>query len=992
MHWSLAPTVPTVVSVPTGSGKTAIAMAAPHFLDEPPRRILVVVPTRALRDQLVGNFQSQEVLQRIGAMPSVDDFAQVPNVIPLTGRVTHWDELEGADVVVALPNSISPEHYEGDARPPVDLFDLVIIDEAHHAPAPTWTSILDHFASRRALLLTATPVRRDGKRIPGELVYHYPLRRALDEGFYQPVRPVLLDLADPADRVAADAAIAAEAAQLLAMEAHQTSVLLARGGSIARLGNLEEAYSKVGIELTLLHNRMSEQAQREVLDRLMAGEVRAIGVVGMLGEGFDLPSLRIAAYHDKHKSLPATIQLIGRLARVDLEYPQGSVLITARDIDVFPELRGVVRSLYDEDADWAEVLPGIIDDQIQRERDERAFVADFGPAHGDILPDRLQPLQRSVVYEVADTTWRPSFDQGQVPDKLVEGANFEGGRVVYSVVDPEGQLLVIGVQHVSQPRWSSDPGLAETTYSLHLVAFQQSPRTDLPSVLFINADGQTALTELVEILELQEVAHPASPERIGQYIDGLDRRSVSAVGMRTTNAANRGTTTYKNHLGASVDRGLRAIDMTRNALGHVNIQISDGQGSSNAGAALEKAKLWVTRYTPLRAYRDWIEQTATLLWFERSSVSGPLLPALNRGTTLIDWPPAPALAAELNPALLGRGYQIVTDAGELIALEEVELFVAADPFSNLDGLPTGDGLPISAIRSDRDDNEHELLWSGHLRLDGSFAGPPVVIRHGHGAGAAIADFFNEFPPTVYFLDGTTVVGRVAYTLDRVGPSINPNRIVSFDWPGVDITAETAQLAAARGGGELSVHRGLVDWLAARPRRGTSRWIVLNDGAGEIADILVIEPLPSGEVHLGLWHAKASASRTPARRINELQVVVAQAIRSRRWFTSLNLWPELAQRLGGQAKPDAILQDGSDDITRLLELLELAEVPEDGFISWIQRPPLVRGEIAVVQPGLSRQAALDEPNDGTQAGVMQLMTVLEDTASADGHEVIVLGSP
>ena len=33
----------------------------------------------------------------------------------------------------------------------------------------------------------------------------------------------------------------------------------------------------------------------------------------MLGEGFDLPSLRIVAYHDKHKSLPATVQLIGNI-------------------------------------------------------------------------------------------------------------------------------------------------------------------------------------------------------------------------------------------------------------------------------------------------------------------------------------------------------------------------------------------------------------------------------------------------------------------------------------------------------------------------------------------------------------------------------------------------------------------------------------------------------------------------------------------------------
>ena len=992
MHWSLTPSIPPVISVPTGSGKTAVAMAAPHLLDDAPRRVLVVAPSRALRDQLAENFRDQNVLRRIGALPVDGTFDRVPEVLALNGRIDDWSTLDEVDVVVAHPNSISPSNYGPDAEPPPDLFDLVIIDEAHHAPAPTWANILDHFSAQQALLLTATPVRRDGKRIPGELVYHYPLRRALDEGLYQPVRPVLLEVADPADRALCDAAIATTAIALMHQPEHAASVLLVRGGSLVRLNTLAAVYLEAGIELTLLHNRMSDTAQREVRARLQSGDVRAVGVVGMLGEGFDLPALRIAAYHDKHKSLPATIQLIGRLARVDADHPQPSTLVTVRDVDVFPELKGVVRQLYDEDADWAEVLPGVIDDLIEREKSEREFVSGFAPAHGEILPDRLQPLLRAVIYEINDTTWRPSFGGGDIPEQVREGEDFTGGRIVYSGVDNEGQLLVVGVQHVAQPRWTSDPGLAETTYGLHLVAFRPAPRADLPSLLFINSQSVGAHNALVDLLGADEVGQPASPERIGQYIDGLDRRSVSAVGMRSTSAANRGTTTYKNHLGASVDRGLRAVDMTRNALGHVNIQIVDGQGSTNAGAALEKAKVWVTRYSPLRSFDQWVEQTATLLWFERTSVSGPLLPALNRGTRLVQWPAAPALAAELNPALLGRGFQALTDDGELISLEDIELFVAMDPFASLDGQPAADGtLPIVAIRNERETDTQHLVWSGCARLDGSFVGQALAIRHGHVGATFLNELFTEFPPTIYFLDGTTVAGRVLYAVDRRGPTIDPDRIQAGDWPDIDITAETSALTATRGAGERSVHEGLIDWLGSRPRRGTHRWLILNDGSGEIADIIVVEPLPNGEVGLGLWHAKASASRDTGRRINELQVVVAQAIRSRRWFPSLNLWPELALRLTGQRSPEAILQPGSDDPEYLLQLLGNEPGPDDEFVPWTQRAPSIRGHIGVVQPGLSRRLALDEPDDGTEAGVRQLLSVLADTAMADGHEFTILGS-
>lgn len=173
----------------------------------------------------------------------------------------------------------------------------------------------------------------------------------------------------------------------------------------------------------------------------------------------------------------------------------------------------------------------------------------------------------------------------------------------------------------------------------------------------------------------------------------------------------------------------------------------------------------------------------------------------------------------------------------------------------------------------------------------------------------------------------------------------------------------------------------MEWLASRPRRGTHQWLVLNDESGEIADVLVIESLSNGEIALGLRHAKASASRDAGLRINELQVVVAQAIRSRRRFPSLSLWPELAMRLEGARRPAAVLQPGSDDPSYLRQLLALEQAPNDDFVPWVQRAPTIRGHIAVVQPGLSRQAALDEPDDGSESGVRQLLAVLADTAMA-----------
>ena len=50
----------------------------------------------------------------------------------------------------------------GVANIPADRFEIVVIDEFHHAEAATYRAILDHLAPKELLGLTATPERADG--------------------------------------------------------------------------------------------------------------------------------------------------------------------------------------------------------------------------------------------------------------------------------------------------------------------------------------------------------------------------------------------------------------------------------------------------------------------------------------------------------------------------------------------------------------------------------------------------------------------------------------------------------------------------------------------------------------------------------------------------------------------------------------------------------------------------------------------------------------
>jgi superfamily II DNA or RNA helicase len=993
-HWSLGRHEPTVISIPTGTGKTAVGLAAPFLATVTPTRVLVLAPAQQIRRQLAEQFASYAQLVRLGVLPET---LSPPSVYEMTGHANDWSALEQHDVVVALPNSISPVHYGEGAKPPADLFDLLVVDEAHHAPARTWSALLDHFAAAPALLLTATPQRVDGKRIPGSLEYYYPLRRALDEGLYQPIEPLLLQAPD--NKRESDKAIALAAAEMLAADEHATSVMLVRGGSIQRLHELEGVYREAGVELALLHNRLSKANQTEIVDALRAAQIRAVGVVGMLGEGFDLPTIRLVSYHDKHRSIPATVQLIGRLARVDSRYPQRSTLITVADADVYPELKGVLRELYDEDADWAAVLPGILDEEIAQGKEDRLFIESLPESTTEVDPSHIAPLKRALVYEVR-ADWEPGF-LTTVPEKLQPGARLLGGRVLYAGALEEARMFVIVVRYVDQPKWSRDPALADVRYELHVAIHRKPPRIDLPGFVLLNLDRAGIQRTLESLLGLEDTSTLAGPERLGPYLDSLDRLSVSSVGIRNTNAATRGRASYRNYMGSGVDRGLRSVDVARSALGHVMFQVNTDSGAANAGAAIEKSKLWLTRYGPLRELSEWADATARLLWFPQVARQGPLLPGVERGHRLDAWPSARPLAAELSPLLLGVGLELWDGETQVGPIEDLDLYVNDDPTGTLADVerPDGDQLRVIGVFNEREANTHRCVWRATIDTHGRItADPDLEVRRGYATRELLSAVLDQQPPTIYFLDGTTTIGALRYDSRTPTAAFDLGRLKTTGWDNVDITAETRRTAEKRGEGKRSIHERLEEYLRDGPRLGTNRWILCNDGSGEIADYVVIEELATGEVALALWHAKGARGNAASVRIGDFQEVVAQAIRSRGALPSTALWDQLARRLNGEEAPRATVVDGSDDLNVLRERLGLDVSGDDEGTEtppWGQRLPVVRGSIGIAQPGLStgrlRQELQTAPVPPSAGGVMQLFSVLSDTAVSDGAELYVLVS-
>ncbi|WP_313469008.1 DEAD/DEAH box helicase family protein, partial [Carnobacterium sp.] len=137
---------PVLVSMPTGTGKTAVIMMAPYLLQA--SKVLIITPTVLVRSQISNNFSQLEVLKRLGVFAKN---IKTPQVFELKKKFTSdfSNRVKNADVVISTPGcalSLS------ESTELASSFDMVVIDEAHHEPAKTWRQVLVNMPESKHIL------------------------------------------------------------------------------------------------------------------------------------------------------------------------------------------------------------------------------------------------------------------------------------------------------------------------------------------------------------------------------------------------------------------------------------------------------------------------------------------------------------------------------------------------------------------------------------------------------------------------------------------------------------------------------------------------------------------------------------------------------------------------------------------------------------------------------------------------------------------------
>jgi superfamily II DNA or RNA helicase len=205
--------------------------------------------------------------------------------------------------------------------------------------AASWRKFADRFPKHRLIQFTATPFRNDGQKLEGKIIFNYPLKQAQKDGYYRTIDflPIREYDDDKADR-----AIAAKAIEKLRedLASNYHHILMARCEKKNHAIKVFGIYQELCPDLNPVILYSGHPQYKENYGKVLRREAKVIVCVNMLGEGFDLPELKIAAFHDIRKSLPITLQFAGRFTRTSRDANLGNASFVANlaDINVQQEL------------------------------------------------------------------------------------------------------------------------------------------------------------------------------------------------------------------------------------------------------------------------------------------------------------------------------------------------------------------------------------------------------------------------------------------------------------------------------------------------------------------------------------------------------------------------------------------------------------------------------------------------------------------------------
>lgn len=848
-HWTVSKKPATVV-MPTGTGKSETMLAT--IVTEKITRSLIVVPSDLLRSQIYEKAKSFGILYDI-EMLSPDILP--PNVLlyskGIKERETFEELVTNSNIIITTMALAArmPENYISFLS---ENIDVLFVDEAHHISSKTWSRFKEHFVNNRVLQFTATPFREDGKKIDGNIVYNFPLRLAQEQGYFKKIEflPV-----EEFDERKTDLSIAEKAVQVLEndIELGYQHILLVRANKVERAEALyNEIYSKTYNQFNpvLITNKQSSKEKKDRIQALKDNTSQIVVCVDMFGEGIDIPNLKIAAIHDKYKSMPITLQFIGRFARSKEDLGNAKLVTNIADDNIADALQ----DLYDKDTDWNKLLPRKSSDYIDKEISLQQLINGFNTEDiEDLNLIHLKPKVSMVAFRTTDKrwdwrNWKEEFNSDQCK----------------CFINEEDKLLIIIEPREVGVRWTTQQNLNNLEWNFYIVYWNAEKQT-----VFLNASDLPKGFKLVQKIFSTEPTIINS-EQVFKCLYGIKRLMLGTVGL---NSAIDGPIRYKMFGGIDVAEGISESNKLNSYKSNVFGNGYNGDGKVSIGCSY-KGTIWSRWVESIDYWKNWCESILEKLTDPSIDVkdilSGVLVPKViadipKKQPYRIDWPNDLEFETERKITLSNISGEYNISSVDILLDHDVSspdkicFYVKNEYF-------------IERFIFEIKDNKCSVKSAGEVVNE---------IRIGNRLKENLAAYLTENPPTIWFVDGSSIQGNILVELNEKEITEFPTAsIYPWDWNemGVDIKVESQLDKETYNKKRNSIQYNVIKWLR---ENGDCSVIFDDDGAGEIADIITISEKEKS-VLVKLFHCKYSQGEKSGRRIGDLYEVCGQADKSVFW--------------------------------------------------------------------------------------------------------------
>lgn len=247
------------------------------------------------------------------------------------------DSIENLFISIQTFNSQS---FDEKTQP--DFYNFIIVDEFHHAAAPSYQKLLEYYKPQILLGLTATPERMDGKSIlpyfDNRIAAEIRLPEAIDRKLLCPFQ--YFGVTDTVDLstlkwsaggydkgeltkiYTLNSAVANKRADLVigSLLKYVTDINDVKGlgfcVSIAHAEFMNRYFNEHNIPSMCLSGKSNNEERKTAKQRLVDAEVRFIFVVDIYNEGVDIPEVNTVLFLRPTESLTIFLQQLGRGLRL----------------------------------------------------------------------------------------------------------------------------------------------------------------------------------------------------------------------------------------------------------------------------------------------------------------------------------------------------------------------------------------------------------------------------------------------------------------------------------------------------------------------------------------------------------------------------------------------------------------------------------------------------------------------------------------------------